>query len=194
MKKQENKVTRKKDYDKNRDSYVDKDGNYIYIRQELTDDGRYRCVKEVIKCDDKNREIIEHLMKFDHDEYLQNHYQKINEDWLFHNRKEDEEVDEVCIPDNMDLIPDKHGDAFDILAGERDEDKLEFSKKYLVFLGKLTLLDKELLRLHIDEKLSIQEICNQFNSKGEDYKVDYLESRWRRAKKIAKEIYSLQQN
>ena len=78
----------KSHYNDDRDSYIDKNGNYVYTQWVKVGKSYERRVVDIIPLTEENRDIIILLDGSDHDMDLQDRYAAENADYGMENRKQ----------------------------------------------------------------------------------------------------------
>ena len=113
----------KSHYNDDRDSYIDKNGNYVYTQWVKVGKTYERRVVDIIPLTEENRDIIILLDGSDHDMDLQDRYAAENADYGMENRKQrqadgsqtDGDDDQTFDSDPMESIADPRADVMKTL-------------------------------------------------------------------------------
>ena len=113
----------KSHYNDDRDSYIDKNGNYVYTQWVKVGKSYERRVVDIIPLTEENRDIIILLDGSDHDMDLQDRYVAENADYGMENRKQrqadgsqtDGDDDQTFDSDPMESIADPRADVMTTL-------------------------------------------------------------------------------
>ena len=113
----------KSHYNDDRDSYIDKNGNYVYTQWVKVGKSYERRVVDIIPLTEENRDIIILLDGSDHDMDLQDQYAAENADYGMENRKQrqadgsqtDGDDDQTFDSDPMESIADPRADVMKTL-------------------------------------------------------------------------------
>lgn len=162
------KPVRTSEYDDNRGSHMDADGNYVYTTWEK----RGKKWVEVPVCTiplGENGENAEWIIMLDHDDHevdLQNRYQDENADYGFSNRVANQKAgddDDMSDTDAWAMIADPKADIFDTLFPEEEEvnQKLQQLKE---FMKLLTEDQRNLIYEHFGARKTLKQICDEENA------------------------------
>ena len=162
------KPVRTSEYDKNRGSYMDADGNYVYTTWKK----RGKKWVEVPVCTiplGKNGENAEWVIMLDHGDHevdLQNRYQDENADYEFMNRIVNQKVgddDDMSDTDAWAMIADPKADVFDALFPEEEEvnPKLQQLEKFMELLTEDQI---NLIYEHFGAGKTLKQICDEENA------------------------------
>ena len=159
------KPVRTSEYDDNRGSYMDADGNYVYTTWEK----RGKKWVEVPVCTiplGENGENAEWIIMLDHDDHevdLQNRYQDENADYGFSNRVANQKADDdddMSDTDAWAMIADPKADIFDTLFPEEEEvnQKLQQLEE---FMKLLTEDQRNLIYEYFGARKTLKQICDE---------------------------------
>lgn len=161
------KPVRTSEYDKNRGSYMDADGNYVYTTWEK----RGKKWVEVPLCTiplGENGENAEWVIMLDHDDHevdLQNHYQDENADYEFMNRIVNQKAgddDDMSDTDAWAMIADPKADVFDTLFPEEEVNpKLQQLEEFMELLTEDQI---NLIYEHFGAGKTLKQICDEENA------------------------------
>ena len=162
------KPVRTSEYDKNRGSYMDADGNYVYTTWEK----RGKKWVEVPLCTiplGENGENAEWVIMLDHDDHevdLQNRYQDENADYEFMNRIVNQKAgddDDMSDTDAWAMIADPKADVFDTLFPEEEEVN-PMLQQLEGFMELLTEDQINLIYEHFGAGKTLKQICDEENA------------------------------
>lgn len=160
------KPVRTSEYDENRGSYMDADGNYVYTTWEK----RGKKWVEVPVCTiplGENGENAEWIIMLDHDDHevdLQNRYQDVNADYEFMNRIVNQKAgDDMSDTDAWAMIADPNADVFDTLFPEEEEvnPKLQQLEEFMELLTEDQI---NLIYEHFGAGKTLKQICDEENA------------------------------
>lgn len=162
------KPVRTSEYDENRGSYMDADGNYVYTTWEK----RGKKWVEVPVCTiplGENGEIAEWIIMLDHADHevdLQNRYQDENADYEFSNRVNNKKAgddEDMSDTDAWAMIADPKADIFETLFPEEEEVKPEI-QQLEEFMKLLTEDQINLIYEHFGARKTLKQICDEENA------------------------------
>lgn len=184
--KKETELHRTSYYSKSRTNYLSESENcYIYEFIDYDENGRPVPKQTKIAINDDTYEFIKTLDEMDNAEDRADRKEYDKRDLYFDAKKRDEDGTELY-GDPLEQIPDTKGDPFNILFSESVDDtkEIESDKRLKEFYKTLKAEDIALIKEHIFNCKSLQEISDETGKN-----VDALESRYRKIKRKASKFY-----
>lgn len=155
-------------YDENRGSYMDANGNYVYITWERV--GRKWVEKPLCTIplgeNGENMEWISMLDRDDHDVDLQERYKEENADYGFRNQADNSKAgddDDMEDSDAWAKLADSNADVEKILFSEEEPENPQVVK-LLQLMEQLTESQVDLIYDHFGAMKQLKEICDEENA------------------------------
>lgn len=176
---------RRSQFNDNRDSYLDENGNYVYTRWVKRDNGKWeREIENIIPLTAENMEIIIMLDQNDYDYDLLNRYVKENDDYLIRNQQKKSANNgwrcrDTFGTDPLNNIADPAGDIFsqmfpdDEISDSRVREMEEFVR------SKLTEDQQNLLFSHFGDCKFLEDFrCEEEKITGKKVTKQAIHNRW----------------
>ena len=165
-----------------RDSYIDKDGNYVYTQWVKVGKNYERRVVDIIPLTAENRDIIILLDGSDHDMDLGDEYEERHRDYGTGNRRQaqaDPDSDSDFHDDPIDQVADPNADVFGTLYPEEEQQDPLVGKAEQFIHEKLQPQQVDMVYGHLGEGKFLEEMRREEESRsGKEIRKQSYHGRW----------------
>jgi hypothetical protein len=179
----------KSHYNDDRDSYIDKNGNYVYTQWVKVGKSYERRVVDIIPLTEENRDIIILLDGSDHDMDLQDRYAAENADYGMENRKQrqadgsqtDGDDDQTFDSDPMESIADPQADVMKTLFPDDTQGNPLVMQVEEFIETHLKPAQQDMIYGHLGEGKYLEDLRREENERtGKEVKKAAYHDRWDR--------------
>lgn len=179
----------KSHYNDDRDSYIDKNGNYVYTQWVKVGKSYERRVVDIIPLTEENRDIIILLDGSDHDMDLQDRYAAENADYGMENRKQrqadgsqtDGDDDQTFDSDPMESIADPRADVMKTLFPDDTQGNPLVMQVEEFIETHLKPAQQDMIYGHLGEGKYLEDLRREENERtGKEVKKAAYHDRWDR--------------
>ena len=179
----------KSHYNDDRDSYIDKNGNYVYTQWVKVGKTYERRVVDIIPLTEENRDIIILLDGSDHDMDLQDRYAAENADYGMENRKQrqadgsqtDGDDDQTFDSDPMESIADPRADVMKTLFPDDTQGNPLVMQVEEFIETHLKPAQQDMIYGHLGEGKYLEDLRREENERtGKEVKKAAYHDRWDR--------------
>ena len=179
----------KSHYNDDRDSYIDKNGNYVYTQWVKVGKSYERRVVDIIPLTEENRDIIILLDGSDHDMDLQDRYAAENADYGMENRKKrqadgsqtDGDDDQTFDSDPMESIADPRADVMKTLFPDDTPGNPLVTQAEDFIETQLKPAQQDMVYGHLGEGKYLEDLRREENERtGKEVKKAAYHDRWDR--------------
>ena len=179
----------KSHYNDDRDSYIDKNGNYVYTQWVKVGKSYERRVVDIIPLTEENRDIIILLDSSDHDMDLQDRYAAENADYVMENRKQrqadgsqtDGDDDQTFDSDPMESIADPRADVMKTLFPDDTQGNPLVMQVEEFIETHLKPAQQDMIYGHLGEGKYLEDLRREENERtGKEVKKATYHDRWDR--------------
>ena len=179
----------KSHYNDDRDSYIDKNGNYVYTQWVKVGKTYERRVVDIIPLTEENRDIIILLDGSDHDMDLQDRYAAENADYGMENRKQrqadgsqtDGDDDQTFDSDPMESIADPRADVMKTLFPDDTPGNPLVTQAEEFIETQLKPAQQDMIYGHLGEGKYLEDLRREENERtGKEVKKAAYHDRWDR--------------
>jgi len=179
----------KSHYNDDRDSYIDKNGNYVYTQWVKVGKSYERRVVDIIPLTEENRDIIILLDGSDHDMDLQDRYAAENADYGMENRKQrqadgsqtDGDDDQTFDSDPMESIADPRADVMTTLFPDGTPGNPLVTQAEEFIETQLKPAQQDMIYGHLGEGKYLEDLRREENERtGKEVKKAAYHDRWDR--------------
>ena len=179
----------KSHYNDDRDSYIDKNGNYVYTQWVKVGKSYERRVVDIIPLTEENRDIIILLDGSDHDMDLQDRYAAENADYGMENRKQrqadgsqtDGDDDQTFDSDPMESIADPRADVMKTLFPDDTQGNPLVMQVEEFIETHLKPAQQDMIYGHLGEGKYLEDLRREENERtGKEVKMAAYHDRWDR--------------
>ena len=179
----------KSHYNDDRDSYIDKNGNYVYTQWVKVGKSYERRVVDIIPLTEENRDIIILLDGSDHDMDLQDRYAAENADYGMENRKQrqadgsqtDGDDDQTFDSDPMESIADPRADVMKTLFPDDTPGNPLVTQAEDFIETQLKPAQQDMIYGHLGEGKYLEDLRREENERtGKEVKKAAYHDRWDR--------------
>ena len=179
----------KSHYNDDRDSYIDKNGNYVYTQWVKVGKSYERRVVDIIPLTEENRDIIILLDGSDHDMDLQDRYAAENADYGMENRKQrqadgsqtDGDDDQTFDSDPMESIADPRADVMKTLFPDGTPGNPLVTQAEEFIETQLKPAQQDMIYGHLGEGKYLEDLRREENERtGKEVKKAAYHDRWDR--------------
>ena len=179
----------KSHYNDDRDSYIDKNGNYVYTQWVKVGKSYERRVVDIIPLTEENRDIIILLDGSDHDMDLQDRYAAENADYGMENRKQrqadgsqtDGDDDQTFDSDPMESIADPQADVMKTLFPDDTQGNPLVMQVEEFIETHLKPAQQDMIYGHLGEGKYLENLRREENERtGKEVKKAAYHDRWDR--------------
>lgn len=179
----------KSHYNDDRDSYIDKNGNYVYTQWVKVGKSYERRVVDIIPLTEENRDIIILLDGSDHDMDLQDRYAAENADYGMENRKQrqadgsqtDGDDDQTFDSDPMESIADPRADVMKTLFPDDTPGNPLVTQAEEFIETQLKPAQQDMIYGHLGEGKYLEDLRREENERtGKEVKKAAYHDRWDR--------------
>ena len=179
----------KSHYNDDRDSYIDKNGNYVYTQWVKVGKSYERRVVDIIPLTEENRDIIILLNGSDHDMDLQDRYAAENADYGMENRKQrqadgsqtDGDDDQTFDSDPMESIADPRADVMKTLFPDDTQGNPLVMQVEEFIETHLKPAQQDMIYGHLGEGKYLEDLRREENERtGKEVKKAAYHDRWDR--------------
>ena len=179
----------KSHYNDDRDSYIDKNGNYVYTQWVKVGKSYERRVVDIIPLTEENRDIIILLDSSDHDMDLQDRYAAENADYVMENRKQrqadgsqtDGDDDQTFDSDPMESIADPRADVMKTLFPDDTPGNPLVTQAEEFIETQLKPAQQDMVYGHLGEGKYLEDLRREENERtGKEVKKAAYHDRWDR--------------
>ena len=179
----------KSHYNDDRDSYIDKNGNYVYTQWVKVGKTYERRVVDIIPLTEENRDIIILLDGSDHDMDLQDRYAAENADYGMENRKQrqadgsqtDGDDDQTFDSDPMESIADPRADVMKTLFPDDTPGNPLVMQAEEFIETHLKPAQQDMIYGHLGEGKYLEDLRREENERtGKEVKKAAYHDRWDR--------------
>ena len=179
----------KSHYNDDRDSYIDKNGNYVYTQWVKVGKSYERRVVDIIPLTEENRDIIILLDGSDHDMDLQDRYAAENADYGMENRKQrqadgsqtDGDDDQTFDSDPMESIADPRADVMKTLFPDDTPGNPLVTQAEDFIETQLKPAQQDMVYGHLGEGKYLEDLRREENERtGKEVKKAAYHDRWDR--------------
>ena len=179
----------KSHYNDDRDSYIDKNGNYVYTQWVKVGKSYERRVVDIIPLTEENRDIIILLDGSDHDMDLQDRYAAENADYGMENRKQrqadgsqtDGDDDQTFDSDPMESISDPRADVMKTLFPDDTPGNPLVTQAEDFIETQLKPAQQDMVYGHLGEGKYLEDLRREENERtGKEVKKAAYHDRWDR--------------
>ena len=179
----------KSHYNDDRDSYIDKNGNYVYTQWVKVGKSYERRVVDIIPLTEENRDIIILLDGSDHDMDLQDRYAAENADYGMENRKQrqadgsqtDGDDDQTFDSDPMESIADPRADVMKTLFPDDTPGNPLVTQAENFIETQLKPAQQDMIYGHLGEGKYLEDLRREENERtGKEVKKAAYHDRWDR--------------
>ena len=179
----------KSHYNDDRDSYIDKNGNYVYTQWVKVGKTYERRVVDIIPLTEENRDIIILLDGSDHDMDLQDRYATENADYGMENRKQrqadgsqtDGDDDQTFDSDPMESIADPRADVMKTLFPDDTPGNPLVTQAEDFIETQLKPAQQDMIYGHLGEGKYLEDLRREENERtGKEVKKAAYHDRWDR--------------
>jgi len=179
----------KSHYNDDRDSYIDKNGNYVYTQWVKVGKTYERRVVDIIPLTEENRDIIILLDGSDHDMDLQDRYAAENADYGMENRKQrqadgsqtDGDDDQTFDSDPMESIADPRADVMTTLFPDGTPGNPLVTQVEEFIETHLKPAQQDMIYGHLGEGKYLEDLRREENERtGKEVKKAAYHDRWDR--------------
>ena len=179
----------KSHYNDDRDSYIDKNGNYVYTQWVKVGKTYERRVVDIIPLTEENRDIIILLDGSDHDMDLQDRYAAENADYGMENRKQrqadgsqtDGDDDQTFDSDPMESIADPRADVMTTLFPDGTPGNPLVTQAEEFIETQLKPAQQDMIYGHLGEGKYLEDLRREENERtGKEVKKAAYHDRWDR--------------
>lgn len=179
----------KSHYNDDRDSYIDKNGNYVYTQWVKVGKTYERRVVDIIPLTEENRDIIILLDGSDHDMDLQDRYAAENADYGMENRKQrqadgsqtDGDDDQTFDSDPMESIADPRADVMKTLFPDDTPGNPLVTQAENFIETQLKPVQQDMIYGHLGEGKYLEDLRREENKRtGKEVKKAAYHDRWDR--------------
>ena len=179
----------KSHYNDDRDSYIDKNGNYVYTQWVKVGKSYERRVVDIIPLTEENRDIIILLDSSDHDMDLQDRYAAENADYVMENRKQrqadgsqtDGDDDQTFDSDPMESIADPRANVMKTLFPDDTQGNPLVMQVEEFIETHLKPAQQDMIYGHLGEGKYLEDLRREENERtGKEVKKAAYHDRWDR--------------
>ena len=179
----------KSHYNDDRDSYIDKNGNYVYTQWVKVGKTYERRVVDIFPLTEENRDIIILLDGSDHDMDLQDRYAAENADYGMENRKQrqadgsqtDGDDDQTFDSDPMESIADPRADVMKTLFPDDTPGNPLVMQVEEFIETQLKPAQQDMIYGHLGEGKYLEDLRREENERtGKEVKKAAYHDRWDR--------------
>ena len=179
----------KSHYNDDRDSYIDKNGTYVYTQWVKVGKSYERRVVDIIPLTEENRDIIILLDGSDHDMDLQDRYAAENADYGMENRKQrqadgsqtDGDDDQTFDSDPMESIADPQADVMKTLFSDDTQGNPLVMQVEEFIETHLKPAQQDMIYGHLGEGKYLEDLRREENERtGKEVKKAAYHDRWDR--------------